>query len=134
MCEHVRYRHTVGAIQMKVEPGWWLKDNISPEPTNMCQLVPPTLAVPTMKGHDSVVIFVRIRQPIKMKYIEKNVIVKDMDRWVSSIAVAPYEFASLWTGQRHKSDDLELLTSAEPSNEGRIAYGRAATRHFQGGE
>jgi hypothetical protein len=46
----------------------------------MCQSVPPPLAVPSNGWPRFVVIFVRICQPIKMKYIEKHVVVEDMDR------------------------------------------------------
>ncbi|KAH9979263.1 hypothetical protein BGW80DRAFT_1248650 [Lactifluus volemus] len=83
----------------------------------MYQFVPPKLAVPNHDQHSPIFIFVWIiGQPIKMKYIEKNVIVEDTYR----LGIQRLE--------------LLTVTSAEPSNDGRLRYGRGITGHFQGGE
>jgi hypothetical protein len=110
----------------------------------MHQFVPPALAVPGNDHRVSIitVIFVWIGQPIEIKYVKKHVNVEDMDTVTrtsrcASILVEPYQFNSQVCEQISDTRDKELelttsITSAtgEPSNEGRMAYGKVASRHF----
>jgi hypothetical protein len=81
MCQHVCYRDTMSAEEMKVELRRRLKNNISPLSANMRQFVPPTLAGPANDHQVSIVmvIFVSVGQPIEIKDIKKHVIIEDMD-------------------------------------------------------
>jgi hypothetical protein len=81
MCQHIRYRHPIGAKKTKVQPGRRRKYERPPASGNLRQLVPPTLEAPPGDDYGMLkAFFVLDIESMEIEYVEKDVIVEDMDR------------------------------------------------------
>ena len=85
MSQHVCNGRAFCAEKGETQVGCGPKYEVSPSPANVCEVVPPAFTDPMLPPHLEtifvIVIFAKKRLSIKIKYTEKGIVVKDVDRW-----------------------------------------------------
>lgn len=82
MRQHVRHRRSVRANETETEIRRRADDDVPPSPASVCELVPPAFAdpFPALQGTKIVtLVFIYKIWPTEIKYVEKRVIVEDVN-------------------------------------------------------
>jgi hypothetical protein len=83
MCQHVRDRCPIGAKEGKAEERCRLENEVPPSTANLYKSIPPTLVIPFASSQDldgAFLVFVRQGRSAEKEYVEKGVVVEDVDK------------------------------------------------------
>ena len=80
MCQHIFYRRSTCTNEAKTEVGGGPIYEVSPSSADLCGLVPPPFVAPIPVNTAAFVFFEGTRST-EMEYIEKRIVVEDVDKW-----------------------------------------------------
>jgi hypothetical protein len=83
-----------------IQSNWRRKDEAPPLSTDPSQLVPPTLALPP-ESEILAIFFIPDIELIEMEYVEKHIVVENMNREVQCVSPRLYGIEILYTEQGH---------------------------------
>ena len=80
MCEHICYGRARCTNEAEMQVGCGAKDEASPPSADLYGLIPPPFVAP-IPLNIAVFVFIKGTRSTEMKYIEKRIVVEDVDRW-----------------------------------------------------
>jgi hypothetical protein len=84
MCEHICYGRARCTNEAEMQVGCGAKDEASPPSADLYGLIPPPFVAP-IPLNIAVFVFIKGTRSTEMEYVEKRIVVEDVDRWTGWI-------------------------------------------------